>query len=97
MTVLTTLRAGGALRVPMTYAEYQALGETKYAEFYDGMATVNPPTRRHVVLNRRLTLLLSQAVPAECEVLPDCRPGRSDAGYPSTRCRSLRAGCSVSR
>jgi Uma2 family endonuclease len=55
----------------MTYAEYEALGETKYAEFYDGMVTVNPPTRRHVVINRRLTLLLGQALPPEYEVLPE--------------------------
>lgn len=71
MTELSTLRAGGTLRAPMSYAEYQALGETKYAEFYDGMVTVNPPTRRHVVINRRLTLLLSAALPAEYEVLPE--------------------------
>lgn len=66
-----TLTAGGSLRLPMTYRAYLALGETKHHEYYDGMVVVNPPSRRHVVVARRLTRLLEDSAPAHLEVLPE--------------------------
>ena len=36
----------------------------------DGEPHLHPPSRRHVVIARRLTRLLEDAVPATCEVLP---------------------------
>lgn len=65
------LQAGGSLRIPMSYEEYQALGETKHHEYYDGLTVVNPPTRRHIRVARRLTRLLDDQVPRGTEVLPE--------------------------
>jgi Uma2 family endonuclease len=64
--------AGGSLRVPMTYAAYRALGETKHHEYYDGMCVINPPSRRHAVVARRLTRVLEEwRVQTQQEFGPD--------------------------
>jgi len=67
----TQVVAGGSLRVPMTYAAYRALGETKHHEYYDGMCVINPPTRRHAVVARRLTRVLEDACPTGYDVIPE--------------------------
>lgn len=64
----------------MPYGEYLALGETMHYEYYDGELHMNPPSRRHVVIARRLTRLLEDAAPATCEVLPEFG-WRMKAGY----------------
>ena len=69
--MVAQLIAGGSLRIPMCWQDYQALGETKHTEYYDGLAVVNPPSRRHVVIVRRLTRVLEDSVPAGYEVLPE--------------------------
>ena len=65
------LQAGGSLVTPMSYAEYEALGETKHHEYYDGLSIVNPPSRRHVVVAYRLGFLLGGRIPAGYQVLPE--------------------------
>lgn len=39
---LTDVVAGGSLRVPMTFAEYEALGEKKYSEYYEEVGHGEP-------------------------------------------------------
>lgn len=56
---------------PMAYDEYLARGETMHHEYYDGVLTLNPPSKRHVVIARRLTRLLEDAAPPAYEVLPE--------------------------
>lgn len=58
------------MRTPMSWEAYQALGETKHCEYYDGLAVVNPPSRRHVLIARRLTRVLEDSVPGGYDVLP---------------------------
>lgn len=65
------VQEGASLLLPMSFEEYQALGETKHTAYYDQLVHVNPPTRRHVQIARRLTRLLEDAVPPEYEVLPE--------------------------
>lgn len=65
------LQAGGSLRIPMSYADYLALGETRHHEHYDGLTIVNPPNRRHVLVAYRLGRLLGDACPAGYQVLPE--------------------------
>src|SRR5664280_1640960 len=67
----TQVVAGGSLRVPMTYAAYRALGGTKHHEYYDGMCVINPPSRRHAVVARRLTRVLEDACPTGYDVIPE--------------------------
>src|SRR5664280_1677570 len=67
----TQVVAGGSLRVPMTYAAYRALGETKHHEYYDGMCVINPPSRRRAVVARRLTRVLEDACPTGYDVIPE--------------------------
>jgi len=55
----------------MSYDAYLALGETKHHEYYDGLLFVNPPSRRHVLIARRLTRLLEDACPENYEVYPE--------------------------
>ena len=57
------LYPGGSLRVPMSREEYDALGEAKRHEWYDGLCVVNPPMRQHVVLSKRLERLLDDVCP----------------------------------
>jgi Uma2 family endonuclease len=66
-----TVQGGASLTLPMSFEEYEALGETKHTAYYDQLAHVNPPTRRHVQIARRLTRILEDAAPAEYEVLPE--------------------------
>lgn len=65
------LRAGGSLRLPMAYEDFLALGETKHHEYYDGLLVVNPPSRRHALVQSRLTRALQDARPVGYEVLPE--------------------------
>src|SRR5512143_2080293 len=55
----------------MSPEEFRALGETKHAEYYDGMCVVNPPSRRQVVAVRRLARRLEDACPTGFTVYPD--------------------------
>lgn len=55
----------------MSWDDWVALGETKHAEYYDGLVVVNPPTRRHQVLQRRLATALAAYAPAGTEVVPE--------------------------
>ncbi|WP_460964734.1 Uma2 family endonuclease [Pedococcus soli] len=62
----------------MSYAEFLAT-ETTHTEFFDGEATVNPPSRQHQRIIRRLARLLEDAAPEGYEVLSEAgwmmRPG----------------------
>lgn len=62
----------------MDYATFLAT-ETTHTEFYDGEATVNPPSRQHQRIMRRLARLLEDAAPDGYEVLSEAgwmmRPG----------------------
>lgn len=63
---------GRAVRQPMSYEDYLALGETLHHEYYDGACVVNPPAARHVLVARRLTRALEDAGrPAGLEVMPE--------------------------
>jgi Uma2 family endonuclease len=68
---MATVAAGSTTRRPMLYGEYLALGETLHHEYYDGHVVVNPPSRQHVRVARRLARLLEDACPKEYEVLPE--------------------------
>lgn len=65
------LQAGASLLVPMSYDEYEGLGETPHTEYVDGCAVMNPPTLRHVKVARRLTRLLEDTAPEGYDVLPE--------------------------
>lgn len=54
----TLLQGGSSLRVPISYEQYLALGETKHHEYYDELCVVTPPPEGHVLVARRLTRLL---------------------------------------
>jgi hypothetical protein len=43
----TTVRPA-LTKIPMSRQQFEALGETKHHEYYDGMCVVNPPRRSHV-------------------------------------------------
>jgi Uma2 family endonuclease len=47
----------------MTREQFDALGETKHHEFYDGMCVVNPPRYAHALASKRLVQLLDPACP----------------------------------
>ena len=66
-----SLLGGSSLCLPMTYEEYQALGETRHDEYYDGLVFMNPPTGHHVRVARRLTRILEDACPPGHEVAPE--------------------------
>jgi Uma2 family endonuclease len=63
------LSGGGLLRVPMQREKYLALGETRHAEWFDGLCVVSPPTRLHQIIEVRLARLLGDAVPSDLLVL----------------------------
>jgi Uma2 family endonuclease len=65
------VQAGSSLRTPMSFAEYQALGETKHHEYYDGLTIVNPPSKHHVQITKRLTRLLDASCPPRYEAFPE--------------------------
>lgn len=71
MAATLEVQAGASLRQPMSYEQYQTLGETKHIEFYDGLAVMNPPNRRHAIVASRLTRLLQDAAPAHHLVLAE--------------------------
>ena len=63
--------AGGTLRVPMSWDDWTALGETRHHEFYDGLVTVNPPSIRHSIITTRLGAALLAACRADHVVLTE--------------------------
>lgn len=69
--VVPQLVAGGSLRLPKSWQEWADLGETKHAEYDDGLVVVNPPTRRNSALSARLTVQLAVGCPPRVEVLPE--------------------------
>lgn len=69
--MVAELVAGGTLRVPMSWERWQALGETRHHEYYDGLATVDPPTIRHSILTTRLGAALLLACPPGHAVLTE--------------------------
>lgn len=69
--MVAQLTAGGTLRVPMSWDEWKALGETKHHEFYDGLVTVNPPTIRHSIIASRLGAALVASCPSDHVVLTE--------------------------
>jgi Uma2 family endonuclease len=65
------LLGGSSLRIPMSFDDFVALGETKHHEWYDGMCIVNPPTRRHAVAGKILGRLLDDHCPEGLTVLAE--------------------------
>jgi Uma2 family endonuclease len=65
------LDRGASVRVPMSYEEWQALGETKHREWSEGVLYVNPPSRWHVLAAKHLARALDDACPAGVTVYPD--------------------------
>jgi len=65
------LTGGSSLRTPMAFSAYEALGETKHHEYYDGMCVVNPPNRRHVFALVRLRDALLTHCPSGFFVYPE--------------------------
>lgn len=62
---------GASVRVPMSYEEWQALGETKHQEWSEGVLYVNPPSRWHVLVSKHLARRLDDACPVGMTVYPD--------------------------
>jgi len=63
------LVGGSSLRTPMRLDDFLALGETKHAEYYDGVCVMNPPTRQHERTVAVLRAEIEAACPAGYEVL----------------------------
>lgn len=66
-----TVTGGRSLRLPMTWEEWQALGETKHHEWWDGVCVVNPPNLWHTRVARRLLRLLDDHRPPGHEALAE--------------------------
>jgi Uma2 family endonuclease len=62
---------GASVRVPMSYEEWQALGETKHQEWSEGVLYVNPPSRGHVLVAKHLARRLDDVCPPGLTVYPD--------------------------
>ena len=60
---------GTSLRMPMARTDYDRIGELPHAEYAGGLLIVNPPTRHHQRVVRRLLELLTAACPPGHEVL----------------------------
>jgi len=52
-----------SLRLPLSWEEWQALGETKHHEWSEGVLYVNPPNRWHVLATTALTRMLDEHAP----------------------------------
>ena len=61
------VQAGSSLRTPMSREDFttmvDAVGETKFHEYYDGCLVVNPPTKPHGIVVSRLIVALFPLVP----------------------------------
>lgn len=60
---------GASLRLPMSWGEYQALGETPHTEYAKGLLIVNPPVLRHARIITGLIDRLRPACPPSHEIL----------------------------
>ncbi|MDQ6784810.1 MAG: Uma2 family endonuclease [Actinomycetota bacterium] len=68
-TTIPTVTPGASLRLPLSWQEYQALGETPHTEYAGGLLFVNPPVLRHARVIARLGELLTRSCPPSHEVL----------------------------
>jgi Uma2 family endonuclease len=69
------------VKIPMTLAQFEALGETHHTEYYDGTCVVNPPLRPHVRAQLRLRDLLTPACPDGFEILVEWGWHTSDSSF----------------
>lgn len=65
------LARGASVRLPMSWEEWQALGETKHHEWSEGVLYVNPPNRWHVLAAKQLSRRLDDACPPGTTVYPE--------------------------
>jgi Uma2 family endonuclease len=60
-----------SLRLPMSWTEWQALGETRHHEWSEGVLYVNPPNKWHVFVSKALTRRLDEVCPPGLTAIPE--------------------------